>query len=628
MKTKKISCWLSSLIILPAFILGSLSLMAQNSPVVHPTGVGVCTYLGESQPLRDIPPSSPEELSRLKKNFKQDFLNPTLKYRSYPNADAALLKGEDPTIQKQMGGLSFDQSQQVNFEGQSSNYVPDENGTAGLNHYMQTVNTTYAIYDKSGVLKAGPTNVNLIFGNVPGANRNDGDPIVIYDEQANRYLVAEFSVPTDGTQNYILVAVSVTSDPTGAWHKYSFPAPTMPDYPKFGVWRDGYYLGVNNTNGLDDIFVLERSKMLLGQTAQYVKFTNPNRPGSGGEFKITPPVDNDGAFAPEGSPGLFIAINDAGWGGSCQLWIYQLAVNWTTTTASTFQRTQQIDVAPFSSNFGTDWSNIRQKGSTQKVDAVPTIIMNMPQYRNFDSYQTLVCCHTVNIDGKGRAGIRWYELRKTNAAWTIRQQGTYSPDTTSRWMGSILLNGENKIGLGYSVSSLGEYPGIRYCGQSSTAYLAGNSTLDIAESTIWSGTTSQELTNRWGDYSSMAVDPADDKTFWYTNQYIKADMTRGTRITSIVFESPVSINPQEGSEKPWFRVFPNPSDGIFTILPQNAGVTNLKVQVADLTGRLIFEKQFGQQNEYFIDLSQAERGVYSLRLQNWKSVQTIKLIKK
>ena len=627
MKASKKSCRVSFLILLPALILGSVSLKAQNPSVVYPSKVGFGTYLGESRPLRDIPPISPEELFRLKKDFKQDFLNPTLKYRSYPNADAALLKGEDPVLQKQMGSLSFDQSQQVSFEGQSSNYVPDENGTAGPNHYMQTVNMTYAIYDKSGVLKAGPTNVNLIFGNKPGANRNDGDAIVLYDEQADRYLVSEFSIPTDGTPNYILVAVSATNDPTGSWHQYSFEVDKMPDYPKFGVWRDGYYVAVNNTNGLNDIFVLERSKMLLGQTAQYVAFKNPYRPGPAYEFKIAPPVDNDGAFAPEGSPGQFIAINDTGWGGSSQLWLYELAVNWTTTTTSTFQRTQQIDVAVFSSDFGSDWSNIRQKGTTQKVDAVPTIIMNMPQYRNFGSYQTLVCCHTVNVDGKGRAGIRWYELRKTNTTWSIRQQGTYSPDTTSRWMGSIMLNGQNKIGLGYSVSSLGEYPGIRYCGQSSTSYLAGNSTLDIAESTIWSGTTSQEGSNRWGDYSSMAVDPTDDKTFWYTNQYIKPDLTRATRITSFVFDSPVSINPQEGSDKPWFRVLPNPSDGIFTILPQNAAVTNMNVQVVDLTGRIIFEKHFGQQNEYIIDLSQADRGVYSLRLQNWKTVQTIKLIK-
>ncbi|MEI6456668.1 MAG: T9SS type A sorting domain-containing protein, partial [bacterium] len=307
---------------------------------------------------------------------------------------------------------------------------------------------------------------------------------------------------------------------------------------------------------------------------------------------------------------------------------YELAVNWTTPLASTFQRTQQIDVASFSSNFGNDWSNIRQKGTSQKVDAVPTIIMNMPQYRNFGSYQTLVCCHTVNVDGKGRAGIRWYELRKTDAAWSIRQQNTYSPDSTSRWMGSILLNGENKIGLGYSVSSLGEYPGIRYCGQTSTSYLAGNSTLDIAETTIWSGAYSQEGTNRWGDYSSLALDPVDDKTFWYTNQYIKSDKTtRGTRIASFIFNSPVGVNPLEGSDKPWFRVFPNPSGGIFTIVPQNAAVAILNVQVTDLAGRIILEKQFNQQNEYIIDLSQANSGVYSLRLQNWKTVQTIKLIK-
>ncbi|MEI6457047.1 MAG: hypothetical protein WCO93_12220, partial [bacterium] len=140
MKANKFTYWTSSLILLPALILGSASIKAQNSSVVYPSKVTLGTYWGESRPLRDIPPSTPEELSKLKKTFRQEFFNPTLKYRSYPNAEAALLKGEDPVIQKQMGEISFDQSEQVNFDGQTSIWPPDENGAAGPNHYMQTVN--------------------------------------------------------------------------------------------------------------------------------------------------------------------------------------------------------------------------------------------------------------------------------------------------------------------------------------------------------------------------------------------------------------------------------------------------------------------------------------------------------
>jgi hypothetical protein len=212
-------------------------------------------------------------------------------------------------------------------------------------------------------------------------------------------------------------------------------------------------MGTNNSSG-NDIYVFERSQMLNGLTAQMAAFNNAWRPTTIDGFMCVPPLDNDGAFAPTGSPGLFVTINDdAIGGGSDQLWIYELAVNWTTPANSTFTRTQQVNVAAFDSNFGTDWDNISQLGTTRQLDAIPQVIMNVPQYRNFGTYQTIVCCHTVDVDNSDHAGIRWYELRRTTGTWSIRQQGTYAPDGHSRWMGSIMLNGDNEIAMGYSVSS-------------------------------------------------------------------------------------------------------------------------------------------------------------------------------
>ncbi|NTW25049.1 MAG: T9SS type A sorting domain-containing protein, partial [Lentimicrobium sp.] len=183
-------------------------------------------------------------------------------------------------------------------------------------------------------------------------------------------------------------------------------------------------------------------------------------------------------------------------------------------------------------NFGANWDNIKQPGTTRELDAIPQVVMNAPQYRNFGSYQTLVCCHTVDVNNTDLAGIRWYELRKTTGTWSVRQSGTYSPDAHSRWMGSIRLNGQSEIGLGYSVSSTTVYPGIRYTGQTSTAYAAGTGTLDLAEQTITTSTYSQTAYNRWGDYAGLSVDPADDKTFWFTTEYIGASSARKTRIAS------------------------------------------------------------------------------------------------
>jgi len=516
------------------FYIPFISVNAQDVPV-HPSFIGEGVFLGVSPPLRDLPALTPAEYQAMVAKAETKVLNKKLKERFYPFAATALPQGPDPAWQKKMGTTDINRSPDVNAEGQTSPYYPpDCNGTAGPDHFMQTVNTTYAIYNKSGVLLAGPTNMNLLFSGVPGSNCNDGDPLILYDEQAARWLAVEFSLC--GANDRMLVAVSTTNDPTGTWYKYSFDVDDMPDYEKFGVWQDGYYMGDNNSSG-KDIYVFERAQMLIGgANPKMVGFNNPWRPTTIDGFMCVPPLDNDGPFAPAGSPGLFITINDdAIGGGSDQLWIYELTVNWNNTASSTFNRVQQIDVDPFDSNFGNTWDNITQPGTNQKLDAIPQVIMHVPQYRNFGSYQTIVCCHTVDVDNTNHAGVRWYELRKTTGAWSIRQQGTYAPDEHSRWMGSIMLNVNNKIALGYSVSSSTVYPSIRYTGQSAGAYAAGNGIMDIPEDTIQTGAHSQTGYNRWGDYSLMCVDPVDNETFWFTSEYIGSGGTRRTKFASFHF---------------------------------------------------------------------------------------------
>jgi PKD repeat protein len=201
-------------------------------------------------------------------------------------------------------------------------------------------------------------------------------------------------------------------------------------------------------------------------------------------------------------------------------------------------------VSPFDSNFGNNLANIKQLGTTRELDAIPQVIMNVPQYRNFGTYQTLVCCHSVDVDKTDHAGVRWYELRKTppETTWTIRQQGTYAPDFRSRWMGSIMLNGYNELGLGYSISDSTLYPGIRYCAQTAVEYNNASGILDLSEGIIQNGTLSQTGADRWGDYSQMSVDPADDSTFWFSSQYVGAG-TRKTKIAAFqVGKAPPTAN--------------------------------------------------------------------------------------
>jgi len=509
----------------------ALGLKAQDQPL-SPSYVGTGTYHGLSKPLRELPAMSPDEYAKMELDAMKP-RNEEMQLREYPYAATALPKGDDPAWQKENGKAPAPKAPLVSFDGQSSPYYPpDAIGAAGPNHYMQTINTVYAIYSKTGTLLAGPTNLNLLFSGVTGATCNDGDPIVLYDDQADRWLVVEFSIC--GANDYMLFAVSQTNDPTGSWYRYSFDVDDMPDYEKIGIWQDGYYMGTNNSGAnKKDIYVVERSKMLIGQTPQMVGFDNAWRPTTIDGFMCVPPVDNDGAFAPAGSPGLFITINDdAIAGGSDQLWIYELAVNWSTPSSSTFNRVQQLNVPAFDSNFGANWDNIKQQGTTRELDAIPQVVMNAPQYRNFGSYQTLVCCHTVDVDNTDHAGVRWYELRKTSGTWSLRQSGTFAPDGHSRWMGSIRMNGQGEIGLGYSISSTTLYPGIRYTGQTAAANAAGAGTMDLAEQTITTGAYSQTAYNRWGDYAGLSVDPSDDRTFWFTTEYIGAASARKTRIAS------------------------------------------------------------------------------------------------
>ncbi len=515
------------------YLLSFSSLWAQQEPI-KPNFIGTGTYHGLTPPLRDLPVISEEEFKAME--AEADFeRNRDLEERSYPHAATALPKGPDSEWQREMGNTRNSRGILMNFNGQQSPYYPpDANGTVGPQYYMQTINTVYAIYDKTtGSIVAGPTNMNQLFSGVTGSNCNDGDPLILYDEQADRWVAVEFSLCN--ANDRMLMAVSQTNDPTGSWHKYSFDVADTPDYEKLGIWQDGYYMGTN-TYGGNDIYVFERSQMLVGGTAQMVGFDNPWRPTTIDGFMCVPPLDNDGPFAPAGEPGLFITINDDAIGGSFDaLWIYELDVDWTTPSNSTFDRVQQLAVPAFDSNFGNNWNNITQPGTSQKVDAIPMVIMNRPQYRNFGSYETIVCCHTVDVDATNHAGIRWYELRRTGSDWSVRQSGTFSPDEHNRWMGSVSLNGNDQIGLAYSISSSTEYPGIRYAGQSEDEYAAATGILDIAEDIIYTGTNSQTGVNRWGDYADLSVDPDDDNTFWFTTQYIGSGGSRRTRIASFEF---------------------------------------------------------------------------------------------
>jgi len=479
------------------------------------------SYFDISPPLRDVPITAPYQKDTMTRN-------PGLRVRHYPYEATALPQGPDEAWQKEMGTWNPVDGPTLNFAGVNNRngaIPPDTQGDVGPDHYFQVVNVSFQIWDKLGNSVYGPADIANIWS---GFNPSSlSDPIVLYDEYSDRWFVSIFKA---SSPYKIYIAVSQTSDPTGSWYRWVYDWATKPDYAKYSVWRDGYYYA-SNTGGGKDVGVFERSVMISGGASpKLVTFTNPNRPAAG--FHSIMPLDNDGTLSPSGTPGTFITINDDAWGGSDQLWIYNLSVNWSNTALSTFSRVQQVNVTAFNSNFGPNWDNIAQPGTAQELDAVPEVLMYRAQYRNFGTHQTIVCCHSVDVDNTDHAGVRWYELRKTGASWTLYQQSTYAPDAHSRWMGSISMNGVGDIALGYSVSSSTVYPSIRFTGRKASDPL---NSMTMTETSIFAGTASQTGWNRWGDYSCMNVDPEDDIRFWFTTEHSNGGADWRTRIAAFSF---------------------------------------------------------------------------------------------
>lgn len=424
----------------------------------------------------------------------------------------------------------------VNFDGlPATGFVPpDTVGDVGPNHYIQAVNVQFAIYDKVGTLLVGPSNINSLW---VAANTNDacefnnhGDPVVQYDHLADRWLISQFAIP--GPDVHECVAISRTADPvTGGWFLYDFTMSAFPDYPKIGVWPDAYYMGTNAGYPTGHAWAFDRANMLNGNPASVIGFFGF------GTFML--PSDLEGPPPPPGTPNIFLRFVDgAEFGGTDRLEMREFDVDFANPALSSFNALPDLLTAPFDSNlcgFFFRVPCIPQPGTTQLLDVLRGEPMYRLQYRNFGTHESLVVNHDVDINGADLAGIRWYELRKVGASpWSIFQQGDYSPDGTHRWMGSIAMDKNGNMALGYSISSTTTSPSIRYTGREQGEPLG---TMPQGEFTIVNGGGSQGFSERWGDYSSMNVDPTDDCTFWYTTLYFPTSANWQTRIASFKFDN-------------------------------------------------------------------------------------------
>jgi List-Bact-rpt repeat protein len=510
-----------------------LSLPTVFAQVPGPVEVTAAVQHDVSEELRNVPPRRPQPGQRV---------IPVYHIPAAIGPDAP-----DPVLQTQVGptaapapGLGFEGLGQ-GFPGFSVNSAPpDTNGAVGATQYVQWVNESFAVFNKTtGALVYGPAAGNTLWTGFGGncETTNDGDPIVQYDKAANRWIFTQFSVNGHGSTYYQCVAVSQTSDATGPYYRYAFTYSNFNDYPKLGVWPDAYYVTFNMFRGNSylgpKVCAWDRAKMLVGAAANQFCVQMPSNVGS------MLPADLDGSTPPPaGAPNYLLTV------GTTSLSLYKFHVDFTTTSNSTLTGPSTMTVAAFTRACGGG-TCIPQLGTQQLLDSLGDRLMYRLAYRNFGDHASLVVNHSITA--ANATAVRWYEIRNPAGTPLVYQQGTYAPDTSYRWMGSIAMDGVGNMALGYSVSSSTLNPSIRY-----TVRAPGDPLGQMgSETVVMPGTGSQTSNlNRWGDYSSMSIDPVDDCTFWYTTEYLKANGTFNwsTRIASFTMptctSSTIQVNVQ------------------------------------------------------------------------------------
>ncbi|HET8753233.1 MAG TPA: GEVED domain-containing protein [Salinimicrobium sp.] len=437
-------------------------------------------------------------------------------------------KTMDAARQQEYGKLPSKKPQLV-FDATITEASPsDPTGAVGPNHYVNAWNSAFSIYDKEGNLLLPPSSLSSLGGVFEGEDL--GDPIVLYDSFADRFLITQMSESPIS----FLVAVSRSSDPVNdGWYTYRFETgEALPDYPKISVWSDGYYITTNKesrtASSSEVVYVLERDKMLLGQEARSIGFPLPG-------------ITNNGFYSPAGFSAVgeelppegnmpVLYFQDDAWKGVNEdhLKIWLINVDWENIQNSTISESQELTgadgVTPFISTFdGGSFTNLEQPGDNFEVDALQGAVMYMTPYRRFQTHNSAVLNFVVDIDPSSaeHAGIRWYELRQESngGPWRVFQEGTYAPDASDRFCGSIGIDEFGNIGMGFTVLNDNPekpvFPSLRYTGHYSGDPLG---IMTLREQSIVEGP-SPDPTSRYGDYAHLTIDPVDDRTFWYIGEY-------------------------------------------------------------------------------------------------------------
>ncbi|HXU33268.1 MAG TPA: HYR domain-containing protein, partial [Thermoanaerobaculia bacterium] len=459
---------------------------------------------------------------------------------------------------------------------------PDTNGDVGPAHYVQTTNsstsaiTAVGVFDKTtGALLAPAFSMATLFSSLgagdPCAANDDGDPIVLYDSFADRWLISQFVIGTEPTRQCI--AISQTGNPLGAYFAYDFIMPTdadgkLNDYPHFGVWSDAYYMTDNqfNTAGTafegGGIFAFDRNKMVAGDpTATYIYFDIFGIDPNAGGFL---PTDADGVVPPPpGLNQLVMEFRADEFGDPIDaLRMYEVVPNFAAPMSSTVTVRPDLALALFDARQPSGRGDIEQLGGAA-LDSLSDRLLHRLQYRNVGTLAVPQNRWTgnfgVNVSGVNPTSAatyqiapRWFILQSAGTALpTVLDQGTHAPDAgngatgANRWMASSALDNQGNLGIGFSRSSTTLRADIMIAGR-----LASDApgSLVQGETVMFAAAGSQtSASNRWGDYSAMSVDPVDDCTFWYTQEYYSTVSGANWRTRIGRFVYPSCTAPQKGT---------------------------------------------------------------------------------
>lgn len=586
-------------ILLLALLVSQFVIIGQSNE----TEVITCSEFRITIPVREMKLAEVKELPLDQKVEMPDRVRriPYM-YDENSNKTAVLADG---ALQNWPGTKSLDTTM-TNINGQVSNsYPPDPTGAAGIEHYVQAINSQYRVYKKDGTPATGGgpfTLGSLLY------STNDGDPIVLYDKYADRWFISQFK--TSG--NKVLIAISQTSDPLGSYYTYQFTSPQFPDYLKFSIWADGYYMTSNQNS--QKVFVFERDSMLAGVATSRSIYRNYSPPNAG-YFFCPLTADADGQLPPAGTPCPIFSFEDDGWGSaySDRVNIYEMAVTWGTTPSATISLAAQLPAAAFDASYNSNWNDISQPGTSGKLDGIGGVFTFRAQYRRWTGYNSVVLNHVVKATTSQVRGIRWYELRQnaTTGVWSIYQQGTYSPDNNHRWVGSIAMDDNGSIGLAFAISSSTIYPSIRVTGREPGDSLG---TMTFKEWEPATGSSSQSVTNRFGDYSHTALDPTDGTIFWHTGEYFY-----NNKIGSRIFSWKIprnNIGIEDKKAETSLNIYQSGSLLMIdaTNLPVNGA---LNLDLFDLSGKLV-KSNMVQANETFftqsINIDNLPKGTYLVRV--------------